>query len=93
MPFLNLAAQNVFDWVIAHGALRQCTAGEVIWEPSKDTGFLIVIYGLVKSSFWNRGDGWKETFLGSGGVVGLLNALVGEPLPGWIKSCHYYNSF
>jgi hypothetical protein len=82
VPFLNLAAQNVFDWVIAHGVLRQCTAGEVVWEPSKNNGFLIVIYGLVKSSFQTRSAEWKEIFLGSGGVVGLLNALVGKPLPG-----------
>jgi len=43
---------------------------------------MIVIYGLVKSSFVDHKGELQEYYLGSGGVIGLLQALVGAPLPG-----------
>lgn len=57
--------------------------GEVIWDPAHaaHSGLFVVCYGLVRSTFGDQRGGEHSVFLGSGGAIGLLSALTGEPLP------------
>ncbi|GAB4814387.1 hypothetical protein N2152v2_001433 [Parachlorella kessleri] len=88
LPFLHSVPEHVFEVLLDKGQLLEYSQGEVIWSPDRlagapgGLGLYIVIYGLVKSSFTDHRGVTQDYFLGSGGVLGLLSSLVGEPLPG-----------
>lgn len=50
--------------------------------PRHPSDIMVVVYGLVKSTFTSpRGGLQHEVYLGSGGVLGLTSSLLGVPLP------------
>ena len=66
-----------------HAHAEFCS-GDVIWDPHAPhpPGLAVVCYGLVRCSYTSPHGATQEFFLGSGGVVALLAALLGEPMPG-----------
>ncbi|KAL4858875.1 Protein ACTIVITY OF BC1 COMPLEX KINASE 3 [Chlorella vulgaris] len=95
LPFLHHVPQYIFDWLLDCGQLLEYTRGEVIQGPATaqqgqlqqgcsapPLGLHIIVYGLVRGSFTDHRGVHHEFFLGSGGVLGLLSALTGQPMSG-----------
>ncbi|DBA77107.1 hypothetical protein WJX77_005031 [Trebouxia sp. C0004] len=89
LPFLQNASPEIFKRLLQRGQLVKYQRGEVMWQPPsgddgdmEGDGIYVVMAGLIKSSYQTPDDDTQEYFLGSGGVFGLLQALVGEVLPG-----------
>jgi hypothetical protein len=89
LPFLQGSSQRIFQSILEQGGLRHFSQGDVIWAPFQgsqhnDTpdSVMIVIYGLVKSSYTDKHGQRHDLYLGSGGVIGLFPALLGRPIPG-----------
>ncbi|KAL3155128.1 Son of sevenless 1, variant 2 [Trebouxia sp. C0009 RCD-2024] len=87
LPFLQNTSADIFRRLLQRGELVKYQKGQVMWQPPSDEdkggdGIYVVMAGLVKSSYRTPDGELQEFFLGSGGVFGLLQALVGEVLPG-----------
>ncbi|KAL3141541.1 Son of sevenless 1, variant 2 [Trebouxia sp. C0010 RCD-2024] len=87
LPFLQNTSADIFRRLLQRGELVKYQKGQVMWQPPSEEdragdGIYVVMAGLVKSSYRTPDGELQEFFLGSGGVFGLLQALVGEVLPG-----------
>lgn len=81
VPFMLNAPSEVFLAILSEARLHMYSEGELVegqTEMMERGGVHVVISGLLKSYFTDSRGRQHEFFLGKGGVLGLLPALVGQ---------------
>ncbi|KAK9819620.1 hypothetical protein WJX72_000338 [[Myrmecia] bisecta] len=91
LPFARHLPKRIVEELLVCGRLRMYKAQDTVYNPALG-GIAIVCSGLVRIIHKAPGQEPQEYFIGTGGMVGLYNALTGVALPGQLEALAEGNS-